>query len=1311
MAPPLPSTFVNSQGRSDGEPVLYQPQHQHIPRDAEEYPVLRIFGSTPGGQKTCAHIHGSLPYLLARPSYNEESSDYGRACHGLLHAFSSTSILKTWTRRLLTEISAKLDSTLVFLSKRNDEESGCGDYSDGELPHKTAQQYIQRPLVYSVEVVERIPIYGFHPKELPYLKITLFNPKHISLLAGVLRSGVIQGVEMQPHEAHINNILQAMIDHDVGGMDYLHLRDCRFRSPMPDMPERIVGTSQTPSSRGTPATPFSLSTSPGSMSSTKSPSKRRQRKSPASPFTGRNEHRLWWAHNTPSKMVQDYSRYDHGHSTRGQENEIYPGEQTASQLMQGIDPRDFELSQAIYGGTKSHEEFILDENTDLPEPEVPLRDESPPRPPDHLSRSRCSLEIDATIHHILNKSMRVDEDVQAENIASKSTKKAFRAVNSLTGMWAEERDRARRLGLSSQIDAPTEATPPGGNIVNRGLANAVELEQWKRSMSDLASKSSNNVPNRPTSFPQEENVEPNKDAEVERVLASQASFEALSRKSRRAEFRTIHENGDEENEGESEDMSDEDGDSSAERSSSQVFTQLSQTSVASDDVESKQKSVASSQLKRRNSSFLTQEQQRHIESMLSQDELAASNLPAGPFEEAPDHNFLGANSAYEDLLTAEEDEGRWWLSQPVLRETLNDSEVHGDDEVAIDAGSSPISAQLSIGSSTSGCINLSYENATNRESDGVVVEDNSTLQGTHLLYNHDNCNEDDVRTTSAERGHSLLGRYCVERENLECPSQLFSLSSSPADNPMIHVTGSRRTDVSEDVLTVLRPSAEPPSAAHVVATLRDYGLQFEVPVEPYFSVQADVQTAPLPNHSRRRTLPKFIDDLPSFDTTPHRQLFHDKRFHKRICSRQKTAKRLALGIEKQRQMNLSNFRLSVSVPSRVVESGIWLMPLLPPPPSPQAVTSWVQRHSVNKDVLALGSTSIVGGASSVNQQVPTKGLLSRVDEHSDDDGEEFSMDANTGKMIPTMRPKRRKLFDAQRNSSAHNPPLASDAHALDVNSEVDAHPLFLTNPERARANGYPLTAQLALEIRESVHERSLSNGASLTMPPPPPSPMKAKSPVMPPALPRHSAGGFVAAQRASRTPSSVFRQVSQVPLPTQSPRSSCASGEVAKGGANKRAAPEGFQLTGSGGTVSSSVGRRVSVLCIEVVGATRHQLLPDPEVDAALFVCWRLLDTFGFDAETEEHHRASGAILNLDPRVVEHDGADRSNSSGVGTPLPQHAAKQSWHRALGEGVDVAECASELELFLEVEALFELYDPVHKYFPCLVLHICVCIPLV
>lgn len=43
----------------------YDPQFSLFSAKAiERVPIVRVFGATPVGQKTCLHLHGSFPYLL-----------------------------------------------------------------------------------------------------------------------------------------------------------------------------------------------------------------------------------------------------------------------------------------------------------------------------------------------------------------------------------------------------------------------------------------------------------------------------------------------------------------------------------------------------------------------------------------------------------------------------------------------------------------------------------------------------------------------------------------------------------------------------------------------------------------------------------------------------------------------------------------------------------------------------------------------------------------------------------------------------------------------------------------------------------------------------------------------------------------------------------------------------------------------------------------------------------------------------------------------------------------------------------------------
>ncbi len=76
-----------------------------------------------------------------------------------------------------------------------------------------------RQFVHEVEIVEKIPFYGYHPHPIKVLRIALYEPGMVKKAAELLESGAILGVAMQPYEAHLTHFLRFYRDANIQGMD------------------------------------------------------------------------------------------------------------------------------------------------------------------------------------------------------------------------------------------------------------------------------------------------------------------------------------------------------------------------------------------------------------------------------------------------------------------------------------------------------------------------------------------------------------------------------------------------------------------------------------------------------------------------------------------------------------------------------------------------------------------------------------------------------------------------------------------------------------------------------------------------------------------------------------------------------------------------------------------------------------------------------------------------------------------------------------------------------------------------------------
>ncbi|CAJ1077657.1 LOW QUALITY PROTEIN: DNA polymerase zeta catalytic subunit [Xyrichtys novacula] len=153
--------------------------------DVKKVPVVRIFGATPAGQKTCLHLHGVFPYIyIPYDGYSQQPECY------------------------LRQVAFSIDRALNV---------AMGN------PSSNTQH------VFKVVLVSGMPFYGYHAKERHFMKIYLYNPQMVKRVCELLQSGAVMNKSYQPHEGHIPYLLQLFIDYNLYGMNLINLGAIKFR--------------------------------------------------------------------------------------------------------------------------------------------------------------------------------------------------------------------------------------------------------------------------------------------------------------------------------------------------------------------------------------------------------------------------------------------------------------------------------------------------------------------------------------------------------------------------------------------------------------------------------------------------------------------------------------------------------------------------------------------------------------------------------------------------------------------------------------------------------------------------------------------------------------------------------------------------------------------------------------------------------------------------------------------------------------------------------------------------------------------------
>lgn len=150
-------------------------------------PIVRVWGTTPMGQKACVHVHGYFPYFFIPLPAELQETEPGAPV---------TEFLRTLGDDLENALSHYQSlNRRAYAQQEQKEQKEQGQHDQ----HRPAEQ--RRRFIFDLNIVSARAFYGFHHNPGKFVKITLFDPCHVQLSAALLQQGACcGGLIFQPLE-------------------------------------------------------------------------------------------------------------------------------------------------------------------------------------------------------------------------------------------------------------------------------------------------------------------------------------------------------------------------------------------------------------------------------------------------------------------------------------------------------------------------------------------------------------------------------------------------------------------------------------------------------------------------------------------------------------------------------------------------------------------------------------------------------------------------------------------------------------------------------------------------------------------------------------------------------------------------------------------------------------------------------------------------------------------------------------------------------------------------------------------------------